>query len=66
MDRKALVELTKTRGGGARPVLYAACRPDQTASDATFDDRANGAFTYLFLKALAEDPTRTRRSCRAP
>ena len=60
VDRKALVELTKTRGGGARPVLYAACRPDQTASDASFDRRANGAFTYLFLKALAEDPTRTR------
>ncbi len=60
VDRKALVELTRTRGGSARPVLYAACRPDQTASDATFDRRANGAFTYLFLKAVAEDPTRTR------
>ena len=34
-------------------MLYAACRPDQTASDATFDSRPNGAFTYLFLKALA-------------
>ena len=41
--------------------LFAACRPEQTASDATFSERANGAFTYLFLKALAEDPTRTRR-----
>ena len=60
VDRKALVELTKTRGGGASPILYAACRPDQTAADATFENRANGAFTYLFLKALAEDPTRTR------
>jgi metacaspase-1 len=59
VDRKALVELTKTRGS-AKPVLYAACRPDQTASDASFGNRPNGAFTYLFLKALAEDPTRTR------
>lgn len=61
VDHKALVELTRTRGPGAKPVLYAACRPDQTAADATFDGRANGAFTYLFLKALAEDPSRTRR-----
>ncbi|HET6667797.1 MAG TPA: caspase family protein, partial [Intrasporangium sp.] len=44
VDRKALVELTK-RGKGAKPVLFAACRPDQTASDATFDGRPNGAFT---------------------
>lgn len=61
VDRKALVELTKGPRGSSKPVLFAACRPAQTASDATFDDRANGAFTYLFLKALAEDPTRTRR-----
>ncbi|MET0839341.1 MAG: caspase family protein [Marmoricola sp.] len=60
VDRKSLVELTKARSGSAKPVLFAACRPDQTASDATFDNRANGAFTYLFLKALAEDGTRTR------
>ncbi len=61
VDHKPLVELTKTRGSGTKPVLYAACRPDQTASDATFDNRANGAFTYLFLKALAQDPAQTRR-----
>ena len=61
VDRKALVELTKGPRGTSKPVLFAACRPAQTASDATFDERANGAFTYLFLKALAEDPTRTRR-----
>ena len=60
VDRKALVELTKGRRAGAKPVLFAACKPDQTASDATFDGRSNGAFTYLFLKALAEDGTRTR------
>ena len=61
VDRKALVELTKGPRGSSKPVLFAACRPAQTAADATFDDRANGAFTYLFLKALAEDSTRTRR-----
>lgn len=59
VDRKALVELTK-RGKGARPVLFAACRPDQTASDATFAGRPNGAFTHLFLKALSERPEATR------
>ncbi len=59
VDRKALVELTRT-GGKSKPVLYAACRPDQTAADATFDGRSNGAFTYLFLKTLAEDPARSR------
>ncbi len=30
--------------------------PDQTASDATFGGRSNGAFTYLFLKALKDQP----------
>ncbi len=60
VERKCLVELTKVHRGTARPVLFAACRPDQTASDASFGGRANGAFTYLFLQALAEDATRTR------
>ena len=41
-------------------MLFAACRPDQTASDATFDNRPNGAFTYLFLKELAADSSRSR------
>ena len=59
-DTLALRELTKVKSGTAKPVLFAACRPDQTASDATFSNRPNGAFTYLFLKALAEDPARTR------
>jgi hypothetical protein len=59
-DTKSLRELTKVKSGTATPVLFAACRPDQTASDATFSNRPNGAFTYLFLKALAEDATRSR------
>ena len=65
VDRKALVELSKAAGKSTKPVLYAACRPDQTAADATFDGRSNGAFTYLFLKALAEDSSRTRRELQA-
>jgi hypothetical protein len=43
------------RGGAAgasEPILFAACRADQTASDATFGDRNNGAFTHYFLEAL--------------
>ena len=65
VDRKALVELTKGTGRSARPVLYAACRPDQTAADANFGGRSNGAFTYLFLKTLAEDPQRPRRQLQS-
>ncbi len=60
VDRKALVELTKSRGTASKPVLFAACKPDQTASDAMFDGRSNGAFTYLFLKAMKESPTASR------
>ena len=60
VDRKALVELTRSRGTASKPVLFAACKPDQTASDATFDGRSNGAFTYLFLKAMKDAPTATR------
>ncbi len=60
VDRKALVELTKSRSTASKPVLFAACKPDQTASDATFGGRSNGAFTYLFLKAITASPTSTR------
>lgn len=60
VDRKALAELTR-RTRGNRPVLFAACKPHQTASDATFDGgRPNGAFTYLFLQALKAEPEATR------
>lgn len=60
VERKALLSLVKSRGPKAKPVLFAACRADQTASDAQFGGRPNGAFTYLFLKALTENPTGTR------
>ncbi|GAA2744701.1 caspase family protein [Terrabacter aerolatus] len=59
-DRRALVELTKSRSTASKPVLFAACKSGQTASDATFGGRSNGAFTYLFLKALKEQPAATR------
>lgn len=59
-DRRALVELTRSRSTASKPVLFAACRSGQTASDATFGGRSNGAFTHLFLKALKEAPTATR------
>lgn len=42
------------------PVLYAACRPYQTASDATFDGRPNGAFTHYLLATLHDEPQATR------
>lgn len=60
VDRKPLVDLVRSRGAGAKPVLFAACKPEQTASDASFDKRPNGAFTYLFLKALKGAPTGSR------
>ena len=59
-DHKPLADIVRTRGAGAKPVLFAACKPNQTASDATFEGRANGAFTYLFLKALRGSPTGSR------
>jgi hypothetical protein len=34
------------------PVLFAACRSDQTASDARFEGRFNGAFTYFLIERL--------------
>jgi hypothetical protein len=41
-------------------VLYAACRSDQTSSDATFSGRNSGAFTYYLLKELKKKATRPR------
>jgi metacaspase-1 len=52
-DPRAFRDLVKSSDGGGHPVLFAACRSDQTAADARFGDRYNGAFTYFFLKALS-------------
>ena len=37
---------------GLNLALVSACRSDQTAADATFGGRPNGAFTYYLLQAL--------------
>ena len=56
-DRRGLRDLV---GAGPGPVLFAACRADQTASDALFGQRYAGAFTHFWLAALAERPDATR------
>lgn len=53
-DPRAFRDLVRSSTGKGGPVLFAACRSDQTAADARFGDRYNGAFTYFFLKALAD------------
>jgi hypothetical protein len=59
-DPQGLQELVKATPAGSRPVLFAACKADQTSADAYFDGRYNGAFTYYFLKALSATPPPTR------
>jgi uncharacterized caspase-like protein len=51
-DPKGLQDEVKKIPAANRPVLFAACKAEQVASDAPFGDRYNGAFTYYFLKAL--------------
>ena len=51
-DPKGYQELVRTTPAATRAVLFAACRADQTSSDAYLDGRYSGAFTYYFLKAL--------------
>ena len=46
--------------GATTPVLFAACRAEQTSSDATFSGRNNGAFTYYLLKELKKKGTTPR------
>lgn len=61
-QKVVMSSLVKSLPAASRPVLYAACKPDQTSADATFDNRSNGAFTYFFLKALAADGQRPRKA----
>ena len=42
-------------------ILWAGCRSDQTSADATFDNRANGAFTFFYIKHVRANPGATRR-----
>jgi hypothetical protein len=59
-DPKGLQELVRSIPAANRPVLFAACKADQTSADAYFDGRYNGAFTYYFLKAVGSDEAATR------
>ncbi|GHG47549.1 hypothetical protein GCM10012320_14420 [Sinomonas cellulolyticus] len=45
---------------GPGPVLFAACRADQSAADSPFNGRYNGAFTHFLLDALAAQPEVSR------
>ncbi|TFC25051.1 caspase family protein [Cryobacterium sp. TMT1-3] len=51
-DTRTLRDLVRTSKAAAKPVLFAACRADQTAADANFDGRYSGAFTHFLLDAL--------------
>lgn len=44
--RRDIVPLSK------RHVLWTGCRSDQTSADAMFDSRANGAFTYHYIRTV--------------
>lgn len=59
-DTQVLRDLVKATPASTRPVLFAACRSDQTAADAYFDGRYNGAFTYFLLKTVKAAPDATR------
>ena len=67
VDRKALVELTKTKGRAPSRCCTPPAGPTRPPRTRRFDNRPNGAFTYLFLKALAADSDADpRASCTAP
>ena len=57
-DTRTLRDLVRTSKAAAKPVLFAACRADQTAADANFDGRYNGAFTHFLLDALQSGSSR--------
>lgn len=52
-DTRMLRDLVRSSPAVAKPVLLAACRADQEATDANFDGRYNGAFTHYLLDALS-------------
>lgn len=56
-DRRGLKDLVAS---GPGPILFAACRADQTAADASFGGRYSGAFTHFLLEALAGRPGASR------
>ncbi|MHC6221224.1 caspase family protein [Arthrobacter sp. MMS24-S77] len=60
--KSSLKELSQGTNGadGVQAVLMAACRDDQTATDAFIDGRYNGAFTYHFVRTLKSDGALSR------
>ena len=59
-DTRTLRDLVRSSRAAAKPVLFAACWADQTAADANFDGRYNGAFTHFLLDALGSGSASTR------
>ena len=59
-DTRTLRDLIRSSQAAAKPVLFAACRADQTAADANFDGRYNGAFTHFLLDALQSGAASSR------
>lgn len=55
----AAARVSRSRSRGPLPqqgLLISGCQDVQTSADAWFDGRANGAFTYYAIKALADLP----------
>jgi hypothetical protein len=59
-DTRTLRDLVRSSRSVAKPVLFAACRADQSAADANFDGRYNGAFSHFLLDALLTDAAQSR------
>ena len=59
-DTRTLRDLVRSSKAAEKPVLFAACRADQTAADANFDGHYNGAFTHFLLEALSCGTPMTR------
>ena len=59
-DPRAFRDLVRSNAQ-AQAVLFAACRPDQTAADADFSGRSSGAFSHYLLQAVTDDPSASRR-----
>jgi hypothetical protein len=49
---------------GKQHILWAGCRADQTSADAFFSGRANGAFTYNYIRIVRADPKLVRAKVR--
>lgn len=59
-DPVGLRDLIKGKPAKQVPVLFAACRPDQTASDGHFAGQYKGAFTHYLIPEQKSDVTQSR------